>query len=108
MENPIPKNVHSFVVCDATGEVTLEDGPEASRLAETLPFFSQLADMLGDAMGLGGARSVQLLGKKHTTLCQAKGDHFYGAVFEGSQVREVMTFLDGLEEVVGTLTTDNG
>ena len=82
------KTFHSFVVCDATGEVTLEDGPEASRLAEThFPSFPSSPTCWAMPWAWAARAPCSSLAKSTQTLCQAKGDHFYGAVFEGSQVR---------------------
>lgn len=106
MNNPIPKQVQSFAVCDASGEILLEDGPEAEKLAETAPFFIQLTSLIGESMGLEEASYLQLIGKKHSTLCRRDEDHVYSALYEGNRTKEIFSLFESLEEMVENLKTE--
>lgn len=73
----------SLVECDPQGEIVQAEGDNAETLGNILLYFKQMADLIGDSLGLEALEEGRLMGKSVTAVCLPRDDEsILGALFE--------------------------
>jgi hypothetical protein len=88
-----PPGLCGYVCCDESGAVIEQKGRNTHSLDEYAPYFNQLANLVGDSLGLGQAEEMVFFGKKQNAICmEVEGSH-YGAILKPKcDLREITEF----------------
>lgn len=70
------------VTCDGTGEVESFTGEEAEMFGAVVPYFNQIATLVGETFGLDEFEQGMLIGKNVTCVTIAGSEESRGFIFE--------------------------
>lgn len=89
----------SLVDCDASGEITQSEGDDVEMLGNILVYHRQMAELIGNAMGMDAFQEGRMVGKNVTAICIPKSDGSnMGALFDNkAKIDSVLPLLTEAE-----------
>ncbi|MEM9226606.1 MAG: hypothetical protein AAGA45_01445 [Verrucomicrobiota bacterium] len=88
----LPDEVLGYIEIDTAGEIVSSYGDESDALSTVIPYFHQVADVMGESMGFDAFQEGLILGKSITAICLPKTDSTLGIICQSrANYSEVLT-----------------